>query len=315
MGVGQRTQISARSTPRKRGRRRTVRTGAAAHGGGVAAPVMLVEGLDDLRLPLSLLGLLLPLLLAPGQGGAPPRAAAPLAGAVAAVVVEAGPRRRPGPVQHLPGGPPGLAAATAAADAATAAAPGRRRAAAAGMRKLPIASSSSTTGRRTGPASGGTTSGSSGTAPVLVIQLVAGRGAVQHTQRAEDGRVGGTDRGGRVGVDQRVAGVRARRREGGDGGRTRLAANAFLLPLPPPRRGRGHPAAGAGRWRVERGGAVGLVGEAAAGGSGQHALARRFCQLLLAAAAVLPNGAQGRLRCGIVLLVRVLFCHDIYGHK
>ena len=309
MGVGQRTQIGSRGTPRKRGRRRTVRTGAVGHGGGVAAPVMLVEGIDDLRLPLPLLGLLLPLLLAPGQGGAPPRAAAPLAGAVAAVVVEAGPRRRPGPVQHLPGGPPGLAAAAPAPLA------GRRRAAAAGMRKLPIASSSSTTGRRTGPDSGGT-SGSGDTAPVLIIQLVAGRRAVQNSQRAEDGRVGGTDRGGRVGVDQRVAGVRARRRGGGgDGGRTRLAANAFLLPLPPPRRGRGYPAAGSGR--VERGGAVGLVGEAAAaaGGSGQHALAHRFCQLLLAAAAVPPRGAQGRLRCGIVLLVRVLFCHDIYGHK
>ena len=291
MGVGQRTQIGSRGTPRKRGRRRTVRTGAVGHGGGVAAPVMLVEGIDNLRLPLPLLGLLLPLLLAPGQGGAPPRAAAPLAGAIAAVVVEAGPRRRPGPVQHLPGGPPGLAAAAADAAAAPAPLAGRRRAAAAGMRKLPITTSSSTTGRRTAPDSGGTTSGSGDTAPVLIIQLVAGRGAVQNSQRAEDGRVGGTDRGGRVGVDQRVAGVRARRRGGGDGGRTHLAANAFLLPLPPPRRGRGYPAAG--RWRVERGGAVGLVGEAAAaaGGSGQHALARRFCQLLLAAAAVLPHGA------------------------
>lgn len=103
-GMGKSSIRTCRPTKRKRSRRRAACTGPA----GVAAPVMLVEALHDLGLPLPFLGLLL-LLLLPGHDIA--ARIALLAGAVAAVVVKAGPGRRPGPIQNLPGGPPGLAAA------------------------------------------------------------------------------------------------------------------------------------------------------------------------------------------------------------
>ena len=94
-----------RSPTWKRSRRRAGSTVPT----GIAAAVMLVKALHDLGLPLPLLGLLL-LLLLPGHDI--PTRIAFLSGTVATVVVKAGPRRRPGPIQNLPRGPPGLPTAS-----------------------------------------------------------------------------------------------------------------------------------------------------------------------------------------------------------